>query len=145
MTWREISFLIDAQLNVQQQGVPNLHELAYRKELLAETLLTFECSEAEVVDAAVLQFCATRKWPSLSAIAQAMLVLRLEFAAGLCALFDSQPDSDQRVVPEPSLDIPEEHVLAWLLINAWHTEGFPRLHDTAERILRGGKPSSDVS
>ena len=136
MTWSEISSLVDAELEKLQEDVPNLHEIAHRREMIAETLLAFECAEAELVDEAVRIFSTTRKWPGLSTTARTMLVLRLEYASGLCALFESQPRCPFRIVPSPSLDIPEEHVLQWLLTSAWHTDGFPRLHDTAERILR---------
>ena len=136
MTWRETQALLDAEIKTLQDGVPNLHELASPREAIPDALLELEEAESETVDSAVRTFCGTRQWPELSLAARTLLVLRLEYAAGLCFLFSLKPqDRNLQIVPDPSMDTPEEYVLMWLLTTAWHNEGFASLHNTSERIL----------
>ena len=142
MTWDEISQLLDAELEDLQIGAPDLAQLAHRLDLVPDMLLDLEHHTNAALDAAVLEFAATRKWPPLSPTEQTMLVFRLEYAASLSSLFGHQPYAFRGVMPQPSLDVPEEHILEWLLTYAWQIDGFPALHDTCARLLRGVQPAT---
>ncbi len=74
-----------------------------------------------------------------------MLILRLEYAQGLCALLGEHPEFYRGMVSEPSLDIPEEYVLRWLLIFAWLSEGFPQIHRTLEMAQFCKPPDTPAS
>ncbi len=138
MSWKELQSILNSELEALAPRVPNIHQLAHSRDLIPDTLLDLEHASTGAVDAAVAQFAHTRAWPGLSPVERTMLAFRLEHACGLCALFLMGEGDPMRVIAEPSLDIPEEYVLEWLLTTAWHNAGFLQLHDTIERTLRSG-------
>lgn len=143
MTWTEASQLSDQELNALQDGMPDLPQLAPWLHLIPNTLLDLEGRTTAAVDEAVLWFAATRKWPRLSQDERSMLVFRLEYAASLSFLLGQHVSGLARVVPEPSLDVADEHILEWLLIHAWHLDGFGTLHETTQRLLRSLQPAPE--
>jgi len=67
---------------------------------------------------AVAYFVEHKKWPALTRNEQAFMLLRLEWAVSL-----ANGISACKGILDPSLDIPEEHMLEWLLIPSWDETG----------------------
>lgn len=137
MNWDDYSERCDEESKRLGEDAPDFHQLAHKLDLVPAMLLDLEHATESAVDAAVEHFAVHATWPPLSPMERTMVVFRLEFAASLACLL-SMPEPGPVLIPEPSLDVPDEHVWRWLLIAAWRLHGFPQIHDTIARLLRGG-------
>ncbi len=134
--------MLDQQLRLLQAGASDLHQLAPRIADIPETFLDHENYTEHTLDAMVREFAETGRWPALSPVERTMLVFRLEYASSLAHLLGHLPEHFSGVIAEPSLDVPEERVLEWLLNEAWHSEGFSTIHDTCTRLLTALPPDN---
>lgn len=75
------------------------------------------------VRAAVSKYVTTKKWPTdLSPKERASIILRLEWAMRQANCLMCCPG-----IGQPSMDIPEEHVLSWFLLSSWECAGFSQI------------------
>ena len=130
MDWSEIAILCQTELDRFRNELPGAAAAFAGNQRIASSFLAQESETREVVDSAVRQFAATRRWPSLSSVQRTMLCFRLEFAAALAGLLAEQP--------APWADIREtqndKYRISWLLLFAWEQEGFSLLHDNFDRM-----------
>ena len=146
MTWLEVGELLRGEGDrfLKTPGVPDLSALTDEVARLPEVLLDLEQQTFGAVDEAARHFARTRQWPVLTTDQRTMLVFRLEYAASLCLLLGNPLPEYQTVIPEPSLDVPEEHLIEWALIHAWDAAGFQGIHDTLDRALSGRHRSNGI-
>ena len=72
----------------------------------------------KAVRLAVNHFLAKGVWPNMSQKARAFVLLRLEWGMWMANSMMVCPG-----LSAPSLDVPEEHVLRWFLLNSWECAG----------------------
>ena len=102
------------------QTAPSLRDLVQEvhPEELFDWFSDADIATQEGIVAAVTAFLRDDEWPDLSPNEQAFLLLRLEWAVGMANSMTGCPG-----MHAPSMDMPEEHILRWFLIEAWDCAG----------------------
>jgi hypothetical protein len=136
VNWGELAECCAQELERMRAGLPDAATYFPSAHNVISTLLHHEQSTDGKVSAAIRQFAARRTWPPLTDLERTMLCFRLEWAADLADLLWQQPRpwSDTN---DPTHD---EERLGWVMLFAWSHVGFPRLHESLQRLLqqRGG-------
>ena len=145
MKWLDYSQRCDKELQTSFGDTPDLHQLAHSLHLIPNALANLEDRTNDALDRAAIQFSEKLTWPHLMLDERTMMAFRLECGASVAfllsnlfsAVVSNQTKGRPILIPEPSLDVPTEHIWRWLLIEAWDSHGFPTLLDTTERLVVG--------
>jgi hypothetical protein len=138
MSWKDLAELCHREMdNLVHENTVSLRGLVSSLEQIPRALAELERECGNTLDTAVMEFSISRTWPELDQREKSLLYYRLEFGYATANLLATAANSSGRsIFGDTSREFAEAELIQWLLIGAWHDEGFKQMHSWCIELLR---------